>query len=176
MFFHIRNDLTVPQLLSPRGGTSRKQGKHGCEQKGARPEGLGHSLRHWWEIHFLWVSRPLRSEWMNMALRNPFMLQEGIPSFLSFLKEIALKRDGESRGKCERRSQRESEREKMWRKRERESQRPFISLGSFLVTRAVIFCLSASEEPSGSPSSFFCLNLLLQLLPLSPFSLVLDLT
>ena len=73
---------------------------------------------------------------MNTALRNPFMLQEGtLSSFSFFLKEIAAERN-------------ENERE-----RERDSQRPFISSGSFLVTRAVIFCLSASEEPSGPPSS-----------------------
>ena len=75
---------------------------------------------------------------MNTALRNPFMLQEGTPSSFSFfLKEIAAERN-------------ENERE---RERERDSQRPFISSGSFLVTRAVIFCLSASEEPSGPPST-----------------------
>lgn len=77
---------------------------------------------------------------MNTALRNPFMLQEGTPFLLLLLQ-------GDR-----------------WNERARDSQRPFISSGSFLVTRAVIFCLSASEEPSGPPSFVSFVLLLLRLI------------
>lgn len=73
---------------------------------------------------------------MNTALRNPFMLQEG--TLLLFL--LLLHLEGDRRG--------ERERGGGERERKRDSRRPFISSGSFLVTLAVIFCLSASEEPS----------------------------
>ena len=37
--------------------------------------GYGTDGRH---IHFLWVSRPLKRDWMNTALCNSFMLQEEV--------------------------------------------------------------------------------------------------
>lgn len=100
---------------------------------------------------------------MNTALRNPFMLQEGtLLLFLLLFFLLLLHLEGDRRE------------ERVGRERRRDSRRPFISSGSFLVTLAVIFCLSASEEPSGPPSSSTfssLLHLRLHLLPSPPFLL-----
>lgn len=81
------------------------------------------------EIHFLWVSRPPRSEWMNTTLRNPFMLQEGSFS----LPPLCLLGDG-------REWRKKSNRVRRRRRRERggggggggEGKRPLILPGSSL--------------------------------------------
>lgn len=75
------------------------------------------------EIHFLWVSRPSRSEWMNTALRNPFMLQEGSFS----LPPLCLLGDGREWRKRRRAAESEKRKRKRRRRRRRRKETPHLA-------------------------------------------------
>lgn len=138
----------------PQGGGSREGWERGGRRRGkvklwSKSTTIDYGDGRGKEIHFLWVSRPPRSEWMNTALRNPLMLQEGSFS----LPPLCLLGDGREWKKWRRATE-----SKKKRRRRRRKETPH--LAGILPCNSCCYILFVcfwgtlrTSSPSPSPSS-----------------------